>query len=84
MEAVTQTKRKHNSRKSKIKMSAYVKRAPPLTDKPRAWLQIRKAVAAINNVGGNPIEVRMFTENKTKHCIDFNLLRCSPGPRENR
>ena len=39
-------------------MSAYVKRAPAMTDKTRAWLQIRKAVPAINNVGLNPVEVR--------------------------
>ena len=81
-----QSKEKQN-KKGKVAMSAYVKRAPPLTDKTRAWLQIRKSVAAINNVGENPIEVRLFTEYKTRHCIgvtDFNLLRCSPGPRENR
>ena len=29
-----------------------------MTDKTRAWLQIRKAVPAINNVGQNPVEVR--------------------------
>ena len=78
---------KAQSKEKQNKMSAYVKRAPPLTDKTRAWLQIRKSVAAINNVGENPIEVRLFTEYKTRHCIgvtDFNLLRCSPGPRENR
>ena len=53
---------KAQSKEKQNKMSAYVKRAPPLTDKTRAWLQIRKSVAAINNVGENPIEARLFTE----------------------
>ena len=56
-----QFKEKQNK---KVAMSAYVKRAPPLTDKTRAWLQIRKAVAAINNVGENPIEARLLNITK--------------------
>ena len=56
---IEKSKEKQNK---KVAMSAYVKRAPPLTDKTRAWLQIRKSVAAINNVGENPIEARLFIE----------------------
>ena len=37
-----------------------VLRDPTMTEKTQTWMEIRKAVPAINCTGGNPVEVRRW------------------------